>query len=153
MFGFLRPLYWFSGLEGWAMKAAVTLKKNHDFRRLYQKGASAAAGNMVLYCRKNRLGRNRVGFTVSVKLGGAVKRNRARRRLREVYRLNSPRLSQGWDIILVARGRTLTAPWRELNDSFLRLARKLDLLRDSRKGPGKGEGPRPSEKPPLEDKP
>nr|WP_325182246.1 ribonuclease P protein component [uncultured Oscillibacter sp.] len=135
------------------MKAAVTLKKNHEFRRLYQKGASAAAGNMVLYCRKNRLGRNRVGFTVSVKLGGAVKRNRARRRLREVYRLNSPRLSQGWDIILVARGRTLTAPWRELNDSFLRLARKLDLLRDSRKGPGKGEGPRPSEKPPLEDKP
>ena len=130
------------------MKAAVTLKKNHEFRRLYQKGASAAAGNMVLYCRKNRL-----GITVSVKLGNAVKRNRARRRLREVYRLNSPRLSQGWDIILVARGRTLTAPWRELNDSFLRLARKLDLLRDSRKGPGKGEGPRPSEKPPLEDKP
>lgn len=112
------------------MKAAVTLKKNHEFRRLYQKGASAVAGGMVLYCRKNRLGHNRVGFTVSVKLGNAVKRNRARRRLREVYRLNSPRLSQGWDLILVARGRTLTAPWRELNDSFLRLARKLGLLGD-----------------------
>ena len=135
------------------MKAAVTLKQNYEFRRLYQKGASAVGGGMVLYCRKNRLGHNRLGVTVSVKLGNAVKRNRARRRLREVYRLNSPRLSQGWDIILVARGRTLTAPWRELNDSFLRLARKLDLLRDSRKGPGKGEGPRPSEKPPLEDKP
>lgn len=112
------------------MKAAVTLKKNHEFRRLYQKGASAVAGGMVLYCRKNRLGHNRAGFTVSVKLGNAVKRNRARRRLREVYRLNSPRLSQGWDLILVARGRTLTAPWRELNDSFLRLARKLGLLGD-----------------------
>ena len=112
------------------MKAAVTLKKNHEFRRLYQKGASAVAGGMVLYCRKNRLGHNRVGFTVSVKLGNAVKRNRARRRLREVYRLNSPRLSQGWDLILVARGRTLTAPWKELNDSFLRLARKLGLLGD-----------------------
>ena len=130
MFGFLRPLYWFSNLGGWVMKAAVTLKKNHEFRRLYQKGASAVAGGMVLYCRKNRLGHNRVGFTVSVKLGNAVKRNRARRRLREVYRLSSPRLSQGWDLILVARGRTLTASWRELNDSFLRLSRKLGLLED-----------------------
>ena len=112
------------------MKAAVTLKKNHEFRRLYQKGASAVAGSMVLYCRKNRLGHNRLGVTVSVKLGNAVKRNRARRRLREVYRLASPRLSQGWDLILVARGRTLTASWKELNGSFLRLCRKLGLLGD-----------------------
>ncbi|MDE6454553.1 MAG: ribonuclease P protein component, partial [Dysosmobacter sp.] len=110
------------------MKPAVTLKKNHEFRRLYQKGASAVAGSMVLYCRKNRLGHNRLGVTVSVKLGGAVVRNRARRRLREVYRLNSPRLSQGWDLILVARGRTLGASWKERNDSFLRLSRKLGLL-------------------------
>ena len=103
------------------MKAAVTLKQNYEFRRLYQKGASAVGGGMVLYCRKNRL-------TASVKLGRAVQRNRARRRLREVYRLNSPRLRQGWDMILVARGRTLTAPWGELNDTFLRLCRKLGLL-------------------------
>ena len=112
------------------MKAAVTLKKNHEFRRLYQKGASAVGGAMVVYCRKNRLGHGRLGVTVSTKLGGAVVRNRARRRLREVYRLNSPRLRQGWDIILVARGRTLTASWKELNDTFLRLCRKLSLLED-----------------------
>ena len=113
------------------MKPAVTLKKNHEFRRLYQKGASAVAGSMVLYCRKNRLGHNRLGVTVSVKLGGAVVRNRARRRLREVYRLNAPRLRPGWDIVLVARGRALTAPWKELNDTFLRLCRKLGLLGDA----------------------
>lgn len=112
------------------MKSAVTLKKNHEFRHLYQKGASAVSGSMVLYCRRNRLGHNRLGITASVKLGNAVKRNRARRRLREVYRLNSPRLAQGWDLILVARGRTPSAPWKELNDSFLRLSRKLGLLGD-----------------------
>ena len=112
------------------MKHTVPLKKNHEFRRLYQKGASAVGGSMVIYCRKNRLGHNRLGITVSVKLGNAVKRNRARRRLREVYRLSSPQLSQGWDLILVARGRTLSAPWKELNDSFLRLSRKLGLLGD-----------------------
>ena len=112
------------------MKQAGTLKKNHEFRRLYQRGASAAGGSMVVYCRRNRLGRNRLGLTASVKIGGAVVRNRARRRLREVYRLASPRLSQGWDIILVARGRTLSAPWKELGDTFLRLSRKLGLLED-----------------------
>ena len=62
------------------MKRAVTLKENHEFRRLYQKGASAVSGCMVVYCRKNRLGHNRLGITVSVKLGHAVVRNRARRR-------------------------------------------------------------------------
>ena len=110
------------------MKRAVTLKENYEFRRLYQKGASAVGGGMVLYCRKNRLGNNRLVVTVSVKLGHAVVRNRARRRLREVYRLNGDKLRQGYDIILVARTRTATAPWKDLNSTFLRLCRKLDLL-------------------------
>ena len=90
------------------MKRSVTLKENYEFRRMYQKGASAVAGSMVVYCRRNRLGHNRLGVTVSAKLGHAVVRNRARRRLREVFRLNQGRLRQGWDMILVARGRTLT---------------------------------------------
>lgn len=112
------------------MKRAVTLKENYEFRRLYQKGASAVGGGMVIYCRKNRLGHNRLGITSSVKLGHAVVRNRARRRLREVYRLHADKLRQGYDIILVARSRTVTAPWKDLNDTFLRLCRKLDLLRE-----------------------
>ena len=111
------------------MKRAVTLKENYEFRRLYQKGASAVSGGMVIYCRKNKLGHNRLGVTVSVKLGHAVVRNRARRRLREVYRLNADKLTQGWDIILVARGRTCRMPWKDLNEQFLRLSRKLGLLR------------------------
>ena len=110
------------------MKRAVTLKENYEFRRMYQKGASAVSGAMVLYCRKNRLGRNRLGVTVSAKLGHAVIRNRARRRLREVYRLNQVHLRRGYDMVLVARGRTLSASWKELNETFLRLCRKLDLL-------------------------
>ena len=112
------------------MKREVTLKENYEFRRLYLKGASAVGGGMVVYCRKNRLDHNRLGLTASVKLGHAVVRNRARRRLREVYRLHLDELKPGYDIILVARGRTLTASWKELNDTFLRLCRKLDLLEE-----------------------
>ena len=85
---------------------------------------------MVLYCRKNRLGRNRLGITVSVKLGHAVVRNRARRRLREVYRLNAGKLTQGWDIILVARSRTVTDSFQNLNDAFVRLCAKASMLRE-----------------------
>lgn len=114
------------------MKRAVTLKENYEFRRLYQRGASAVSGSLVVYCRKNKLGRGRLGITVSVKLGGAVVRNRARRRLREVYRLNRDKLRPGYDVLLVARGRTLTAPWKDLNETFLRLCRKLDLLEEAR---------------------
>ena len=112
------------------MKRAVTLKENYEFRRLYQKGASAVGGGMVLYCRKNGPGPNGLGVPAPVKVGPAGRRDRARRRLREVYRLNSGRLRQGYDMILVARGRTLTASWKELNDTFLRLCRKLELLED-----------------------
>ena len=112
------------------MEHTVSLKQNHEFRRLYNKGKSAVSPYFVIYCRRTGRPENRLGITTGVKLGNAVKRNRARRRLREGYRLASPRLSQGWDIILVARGRTLSAPWKELGDTFLRLSRKLGLLED-----------------------
>lgn len=110
------------------MKKAVTLKKNHEFHRLYKRGRSAAGSGLVIYCRKNRLGRNRLGITVSTKIGHAVVRNRGRRRLREVFRLNSPQLKTGYDIVLVARHRVVDMPWNDLNSSFLRLAAKLNLL-------------------------
>ena len=113
------------------MKKAVTLKENRQFRRLYQKGKSAVGGGMVVYCRKNLLDHNRLGLTASVKLGHAVVRNRARRRLREVYRLNGDKPRKGYDIILVARSRTVTAPWKDLNNTFLRLCRKLELLEET----------------------
>ena len=58
-------------------------------------------------------------------------RNRARRRLREVYRLNGDKLRKGYDIILVARSRTVTVPWKDMNNTFLRLCRKLELLEET----------------------
>ena len=112
------------------MKKAVTLKSNRDFRRLYSRGRSAVAPAMVVYFRGNSLGRNRFGFTVSTKLGGAVVRNRARRRLREVCRLSQDRLRQGCDLVVVARGRALSAPFPQLLRQFERCCRELKIWGD-----------------------
>ena len=65
------------------------------------------------------------------KLGNAVTRNRARRRLREVSRLNADKLAVGYDIVLVARGKTASAPFAELNAAYLRLAKKLSRLEET----------------------
>ena len=112
------------------MKHTVSLKQNHEFRRLYNKGASAVTGALAVYCRKNRLGVSRLGLTTGVKLGGAVCRNRIRRRMREVYRTNEQRLLPGWDIVMVARKRAAFAPYSELERGFLSLAGRLGLLRE-----------------------
>ena len=68
------------------MKFTVSMKENHLFRRLYAKGKSAAGPTVALYARPNRSQRSRLGLTVGTKVGNAVKRNRVRRRLREIYR-------------------------------------------------------------------
>ena len=109
------------------MKVRYTLKKNSDFRRLYAKGKSAVNPFLVVYCRRNRTGENRLGYTVSVKLGHAVRRNRIRRRLREIYRLHEAEMRRGWDIVAVARTRAAEASYRELEGDFLRAAARLGL--------------------------
>ena len=111
------------------MKHTVSLKRNHEFRRLDSKGATAATAALAVYCRKNRLGSSRLGLTVGVKLGGAVQRNRIRRRLREVYRTHEQELLPGWDVVIVARRRAAFAPYAELERGFLALARKLGFAR------------------------
>ena len=110
------------------MNVRRTLKKNSDFRRLYTKGASAATPCLVVYCRPNRRAENRLGYTVSTKLGHAVVRNRVRRRLREIVRLSEPVLKQGFDIVIVARSRCVGAPYRKIEASFLEACGKLGLI-------------------------
>lgn len=111
------------------MKFSTSLKLNHIFRRLYKTNGFAGP-YLVLYARKNREGINRVGITVSKKLGKAHIRNRIRRRLREVYRLNEEKFLPGWDIVLVGRGKALDADFAAIMNSFLSLAKKAGILRE-----------------------
>ena len=109
------------------MKFSSALKLNHIFRRLYATSGHANSC-LVRYARKKRTATNRVGVTVSKKLGGAVVRNRVRRRLREVYRLKEAKFAPGWDIVVVARSRCITADFQKLTECYLSLAEKAGIL-------------------------
>ena len=111
------------------MQFSKSLKLNHLFRRLYQKGKSSANRYLVLYCRRNGSSENRIGYTVSAKLGKAVVRNKVRRRLREIYRLHEGQFKPGWDLVVVVRSAAVDAPYKKLEGAYLSLAGKLDLLR------------------------
>ena len=115
------------------MNKTVTIKENRTFRRIYNKGRSAVTPFLVLYCRPNGRACNRLGVTVSTKLGGAVVRNRARRRLREVFRLAQPRMRQGYDVVLVARSRAVNGPYDRLTAAFDKACRQLNLVKEAEK--------------------
>ena len=112
----------------------TSLKQNSDFRLVYTRGKNAVSPRVVIYCRKNRRKGNRVGFTVSRKLGNAVTRNRVRRRLREIMRLHDGELRKGYDLILVARSRAVNTDYRKLESDVLRCLEQLQLLKKEENG-------------------
>lgn len=106
------------------------ITKNSDYRNVYKKGKSTADANLVMYILKNQLGEEkRFGFSVSKKVGNAVKRNRIKRVLKEVCRLNQSNLDGSFDMVLVARVAVADKSYHEIERSFLSLARRSKLVR------------------------
>lgn len=114
------------------MRYTVSIKKNRDFRRLYKSGKSSANGFLAVYCRRNRLGINRLGITTGTKLGNAVKRNRVRRLIRESYRLYEEGLARGYDIVVVARTRAAGATFREIDTALRALLKRLGAVGETK---------------------
>ncbi len=110
------------------MKHTISLKFNHVFRRLYQRGKSKVSPYFAVYCQKNPWKNSRLGITTGVKIGNAVKRNRARRRIRALYQVNEGRIAPGYDIVVVARTKVIFARHADLQKSFLDLMDKLGIL-------------------------
>ena len=110
------------------MKRTMTVKENYEFRRIYAKGRSGVSPYLVVYVRPNRRRRNRLGVTVSTKLGHAVVRNRVRRQLREMYRLHLPEMKKGYDVILVGRVKAVHTPYARMDRQYVRALEALGLL-------------------------
>lgn len=115
------------------MQKTLSIKENRLFRASYAHGKTAARRTMAVYVLKSRQKTiNQLGITVSVKLGGAVVRNRTRRRLREVYRLAEPGLRTGHSIVIVARHGAIEAPFSVLQRDFSLLTEQLGLCETER---------------------
>lgn len=101
------------------------LKKNIEFQRVYS--AKNVNGNrtFTLFYKKNGLDHPRVGFTITKKVGNAVTRNRIKRRLREIYRLNFQRLAPGFDYVFVIKKNTQNLSYKDLESSFLHVIKKV----------------------------
>lgn len=112
------------------MEKLVPICRNNDFRRIYARGKSYVSPLVVVYALKNRTKDVRVGITTSKKVGNAVQRNRSRRVIREAFRALAPRVRPGFDLVLVARGKT---PYVKSTDVRRQLERQLQaagLLRE-----------------------
>ena len=101
-----------------------SLKKNYQFRTVYSKGKSIANRLLVMYVLPNGTGVNRLGISVSKKVGNSVVRNLITRRLRESYRLCAPEAAQGSDIVIIARVGANTATYAGLDKALRHLLKK-----------------------------
>lgn len=105
-----------------------SLKKNESFQAVYKKGKSAADRNFVIYVLKNNFGYNRLGISVSKKVGNSIVRHRLARLIRESYRLHEKMFNSGLDIVVVARINSKDIKkCAEVCDSILHISKKLNI--------------------------
>lgn len=109
------------------MKQSETLRSNEDFKEIYRTGKSYANKYLIMYVRKNDTGRNRIGISVSKKVGNSVVRHRIARLIRESYRLSEDSFLSGFDIIVVARTGAKGRDYNEIESALLHL-RKLHKI-------------------------
>lgn len=117
-----------TGKYGDILKNTVSLKLNKDFRRLYSRGKHFAGGYVVVYAMKNRMGINRLGLTAGKSVGNAVRRNRAKRLIRESYRMMEKKLGFGYDFVIVARGRIDGKTLEQVSRDLAYVMKKIEIL-------------------------
>lgn len=107
------------------MLHTTPLTLNKEYRRVYYRGRAFSTPIAVVYLLKNHKSANRLGLTASKKTGCAVRRNRARRVMKEAYRLLEQKLPVGYDYVLVARARTAEIKTQEMMAVLEKAAAKL----------------------------
>lgn len=120
----------------WKIKLKFTesIKKNSHFREIYQRGISYGNSYLVMYVLENGTSRNRIGISVSKKVGNSVIRHRVTRLIRESYRLNENLFKKGIDIVIVARVNIRGRSFAEVNSAVLHLGRLHHILDNGKDG-------------------
>ena len=116
------------------MKFSDSLKKNKDFQNVYRKGKSYANKYFVMYVLKNETETNRLGISVSKKVGNSVIRHHLTRLVRESYRLHEDMFNSGLDIVVIARSTAKDISYHEVESALLHLGRLHNIIvKDSEK--------------------
>ena len=110
------------------MDRKYRLTSSTDFKRVRRTGKSYAHPLSILVIAPNGRGISRFGVSASRAVGGAVARNRAKRRMREILRKNLPDIEAGWDILLIARSPIVDAEWKQLFESITGLLKRAGIL-------------------------
>lgn len=105
------------------MQFSESLKKNHQFQFVYRNGKSYANKYLVMYIMENGLDKNRIGISVSKKVGNSVIRHRVTRLIRESYRLHEGVFNSGLDIVIVARAGAAIVGYNEIESALLHLVK------------------------------
>lgn len=98
-----------------------SLKKNSDFQCVYQSGKSYGNKYLVIYTLKNDTDRNRLGISVSKKVGNSVVRHRIKRLIKESYRLHEDMFNSGLDIVVIARKESNACDYASIESALLHL--------------------------------
>lgn len=118
------------------MRRAYRLRSPRDFRRVREGGKTWAHRLLVLGVAPNRSKRSRCGIVVSRSLGGAVQRNRLKRRVREAVRQIVPHIAPGWDLVFIVRAGVNTAEWDSLCEAVRSLLSRASVWQVQSAGKG-----------------
>ena len=110
------------------MKYSESLKKNKDFQNVYKKGKSYANKYLVMYVLENQTDQNRLGISVSKKVGNSIVRHRLTRLIRESYRLQEERFRCGLDIVVIARIGAKGKSYKEIDSAMLHLGHLHEII-------------------------
>ncbi len=113
------------------MKYSESLKKNTDFSKVYQNGTSKSNRYLVMYLLENKEHKNRLGISVSKKVGNSVVRHRITRIIRETYRLNEESFQRGYDIVVIARNPVKGQSYREIERAMLQLGGRHHIVKEN----------------------
>ncbi len=105
------------------MEFSESLKSNRDFKNVYSKAKSYANKYLVMYVLENGLNQNRLGISVSKKVGNSVVRHRLTRLVRESYRLHEEMFNSGLDIVVIARASAKNAKYSDIESALLHVSK------------------------------
>lgn len=108
-----------------------SIKKNSEFKKVYDRKKAVSDDKLILFIDENEeMDSNRLGISVSKKVGNSVVRHALARKLREIFRLNEEKMKKTYDIVCVCKEKSKSVDYKALEESFIKLCRKQGILKD-----------------------